>query len=84
MVDEGLDEQPPYTALARKTHCGKDGTFLDERAEELVLEVEQVVEEMLQQVSPLGDNEINSTAATNVFFSTKNTSRSFILSSSLD
>ncbi|CAN8243376.1 unnamed protein product [Cochlearia groenlandica] len=56
MVDEGLDEPPPYTALARKTHCGKDGSFLDERSEELVLEVEHAVEEMLQEGSPLGDN----------------------------
>ncbi|KAG2288341.1 hypothetical protein Bca52824_047945 [Brassica carinata] len=38
MVDEGLDEPPSYTALARKTHTGKDGSFLDERIEKLVLE----------------------------------------------
>ncbi|KAH0865830.1 hypothetical protein HID58_083041 [Brassica napus] len=55
MVDEGLDEPPSYTALARKTHTGKDGSFLDERTEELVLEVEEAVEEMLQDGSPLGD-----------------------------
>ncbi|KAG2304470.1 hypothetical protein Bca52824_033121 [Brassica carinata] len=30
-----LDERPPYTALARKTHMGKDGSFLDKRAEKL-------------------------------------------------
>ncbi|CAN8289708.1 unnamed protein product [Cochlearia groenlandica] len=65
MVDEGLDEPPPYTALTRKTHWGKDGSFLDECSEELVLEVEQAVEEMLQEGSPLGDNLIESSAATN-------------------
>ena len=48
----------------RKTHCRKDGTFLDERAEALVLEVEQAVEEMLQDGSPLGDSQTDSTAAT--------------------
>ncbi|KAF3543083.1 hypothetical protein DY000_02007398 [Brassica cretica] len=63
MVDEGLDEPPSYTALARKTHTGKDGSFLDERTEELVLEVEEAVEEMLQDGSPLGDSQTDSTAA---------------------
>ncbi|KAL0796718.1 hypothetical protein Bca101_068095 [Brassica carinata] len=62
-VEEG--EPPSYTALARKTHTGKDGSFLDERTEELVLEVEQAVEEMLQEESPLGDSQTDSTAATN-------------------
>ncbi|KAL0789991.1 hypothetical protein Bca101_006237 [Brassica carinata] len=66
MVDEGLDEPPSYTALARKTHTGKDGSFLDERTEELVLEVEEAVEEMLQDGSPLGDGQTDSTAASNV------------------
>ncbi|XP_013624845.1 PREDICTED: uncharacterized protein LOC106331030 [Brassica oleracea var. oleracea] len=65
MVDEGLDEPPSYTALARKTHMGKDGSFLDERTEELVLEVEEAVEEMLQDGSPLGDSQTDSTAASN-------------------
>ncbi|KAF2546408.1 hypothetical protein F2Q70_00020352 [Brassica cretica] len=65
MVDEGLDEPPSYTALARKTHTGKDGSFLDERTEELVLEVEEAVEEMLQDGSPLGDIQTDSTAASN-------------------
>uniref|UniRef100_A0A0D3DS24 Transposase, Ptta/En/Spm, plant n=1 Tax=Brassica oleracea var. oleracea TaxID=109376 RepID=A0A0D3DS24_BRAOL len=65
MVDEGLDEPPSYTALARKTHTGKDGSFLDERTEELVLEVEEAVEEMLQDGSPLGDSQTGSTAASN-------------------
>ncbi|KAF2570247.1 hypothetical protein F2Q70_00004586 [Brassica cretica] len=65
MVDEGLDEPPSYTALARKTHTGKDGSFLDERTEELVLEVEEAVEEMLQDGSPLGDSQTDSTAASN-------------------
>ncbi|KAG2275500.1 hypothetical protein Bca52824_058055 [Brassica carinata] len=53
MVDEGLDEPPSYTALARKTHT------------ELVLEVEEAVEEMLQDGSPLGDSQTDSTAASN-------------------
>uniref|UniRef100_A0A0D3BVP8 Uncharacterized protein n=1 Tax=Brassica oleracea var. oleracea TaxID=109376 RepID=A0A0D3BVP8_BRAOL len=65
MVDEGLDEPPSYTALARKTHTGKDGSFLDERTEELVLEVEEAVEQMLQDGSPLGDSQTDSTAASN-------------------
>ncbi|KAH0917647.1 hypothetical protein HID58_025307, partial [Brassica napus] len=65
MVDEGLDEPPSYTALARKTHTGKDGSFLDERTEELVLEVEEAVEEMLQARSPHGDSQTDSTAASN-------------------
>ncbi|KAH0939106.1 LOW QUALITY PROTEIN: hypothetical protein HID58_006567, partial [Brassica napus] len=60
-----LDEPPSYTALARKTHTGKDGSFLDERTEELVLEVEEAVEEMLQDGSPLGDSQTDSTAASN-------------------
>uniref|UniRef100_A0A0D3CIY8 Transposase Tnp1/En/Spm-like domain-containing protein n=1 Tax=Brassica oleracea var. oleracea TaxID=109376 RepID=A0A0D3CIY8_BRAOL len=65
MVDEGLDEPPSYTALARKTHTGKDGSFLDERTEELVLDVEEAVEEMLQDGSPHGDSQTDSTAASN-------------------
>ncbi|KAF3536162.1 hypothetical protein F2Q69_00023135 [Brassica cretica] len=65
MVDEGLDEPPSYTVLARKNHMGKDGSFLDERTEELVLEVEEAVEEMLQDGSPLGDSQTYSTAASN-------------------
>ncbi|KAG2292618.1 hypothetical protein Bca52824_039287 [Brassica carinata] len=63
--DEGLDEPPSYTALARKTHTGKDGSFLDEHTEELALEVEEAVEQMLQDGSPLGDSKIDSTAASN-------------------
>ena len=65
MVDEGLDEPLSYTALAKKTHTCKDGSFLDERTEELVLEVEEAVEEMLQDGSPLGDSQTDSTAASN-------------------
>ncbi|KAG2282721.1 hypothetical protein Bca52824_053941 [Brassica carinata] len=65
MVDEGLDEPPSYTVLARKNHMGKDGSFLDERTEELVLEVEEAVEEMLQDGSPLDDSQTYSTAASN-------------------
>ena len=44
---------------------GKDGSFLDERTEELVLEVEAAVEEMLQDESPLCDSQTDSTAASN-------------------
>lgn len=62
-IEDG--EPPSYTALARKIHTGKDGSFLDERTEELVLEVEQAVEEMLQEESPLGEGQTDSTAATN-------------------
>ncbi|KAH0936323.1 hypothetical protein HID58_013440 [Brassica napus] len=65
MVDEGLDEPPLYTALQRKTHTGKDGSFLDKRTEELVLEVQEAVEEMLQDGSPHGDRQTDSTAASN-------------------
>ncbi|KAL0771977.1 hypothetical protein Bca101_037128 [Brassica carinata] len=71
MVDEGLDEPPSYTALARKTHTGKDGSFLDERIEKLVLEVEEAVEQMLQDGSPLGDSQTDSTAASNAKGKTK-------------
>ncbi|XP_056853902.1 uncharacterized protein LOC130503245 [Raphanus sativus] len=62
-IEDG--EPPSYTALARKIHTSKDGSFLDERTEELVLEVEQAVEEMLQEESPLGEGQTDSTAATN-------------------
>ncbi|KAF2531575.1 hypothetical protein F2Q70_00029353 [Brassica cretica] len=41
VVEEGLERPVSYPDLVRKTHCRKDGTFLDERAEALVLEVEQ-------------------------------------------
>ncbi|XP_033147093.1 uncharacterized protein LOC117133962 isoform X1 [Brassica rapa] len=64
VVEEGLEGPVSYPDLVRKTHCRKDGTFLDERAEALVLEVEQAVEEMLQDGSPLGDSQTDSTAAT--------------------
>ncbi|XP_048595859.1 uncharacterized protein LOC106433696 isoform X4 [Brassica napus] len=64
MIDQGLDTLPSYTDLARKTHTRKDGTFMDERTEQLVLEVEQAVEEMLEDGSPDGDSQTCSTAAT--------------------
>ncbi|KAH0899515.1 hypothetical protein HID58_049083 [Brassica napus] len=64
VVEEGLEGPVSYPDLVRKTHCRKDGTFLDERAEALVLEVEQAVEKMLQDESPLGDSQTDSTAAT--------------------
>ncbi|KAH0898831.1 LOW QUALITY PROTEIN: hypothetical protein HID58_048399, partial [Brassica napus] len=64
MIDQGLDALPSYTDLARKTHTRKDGTFMDERTEQLVLEVEQAVEEMLEDGSPVGDCQTCSNAAT--------------------
>ena len=64
MIDQGLDTLPSYTDLASKTHTRKDGTFMDERTEQLVLEVEQAVEEMLEDGSPDGDSQTCSTAAT--------------------
>ncbi|CAH2064718.1 unnamed protein product [Thlaspi arvense] len=45
MVESGLDEPPPYTELVRKTHT-RDGSFIDSRAETLVLEVEEAVAQM--------------------------------------
>ncbi|KAF2560768.1 hypothetical protein F2Q70_00015778 [Brassica cretica] len=63
-VDEGFEEPVSYPDLVRKTHTRKDGTFIDERAEALVLEVKQAVEEMLQEGSPGGDSQTDSTAAT--------------------
>ncbi|CAH2065508.1 unnamed protein product, partial [Thlaspi arvense] len=45
MVESGLDEPPPYTELVRKTHT-RDGSFIDGRAESLVLEVEEAVAQM--------------------------------------
>ncbi|KAL0728093.1 hypothetical protein Bca4012_024186 [Brassica carinata] len=65
MVDQGLDELPSFTALARMTHCRSDGSFIDERTEELVLGAEEAVDEMLEEGSPLGDSPTDSTAATN-------------------
>uniref|UniRef100_A0A0D3ACU4 Uncharacterized protein n=1 Tax=Brassica oleracea var. oleracea TaxID=109376 RepID=A0A0D3ACU4_BRAOL len=38
VVEEGLEGPVSYPDLVRKTHCRKDGTFLDERAEALILE----------------------------------------------
>ncbi|KAL0796140.1 hypothetical protein Bca101_067517 [Brassica carinata] len=64
MIDGGLDAPPSYPDLARRTHTGKDGTFIDEWTEALVLEVEQAVEEMLQDGSPVGDSQTSSTAGT--------------------
>ncbi|KAL0886521.1 hypothetical protein Bca101_010504 [Brassica carinata] len=65
MVDQGLDELPSFTALARMTHCRSDGSFIDERTKELVLGAEEAVDEMLEEGSPLGDSPTDSTAATN-------------------
>ncbi|CAH2070531.1 unnamed protein product, partial [Thlaspi arvense] len=59
MVESGLDEPPPYTEFVRKTHT-RDGSFIDGRAETLVLEVEEAVAQMeTDSVS-----ETTSTAAT--------------------
>ncbi|KAG2276156.1 hypothetical protein Bca4012_043640 [Brassica carinata] len=40
VIDEGLEEPPSYPDLMRKTHTRKNGTFIDERAEALVLETD--------------------------------------------
>ncbi|KAF3559614.1 hypothetical protein F2Q69_00014642 [Brassica cretica] len=64
VVDEGFEGPVSYPDLVRKTHTRKDGTFIDERAEALVLEVEKAVEEMLQEGSPGGDSQTDSTAGT--------------------
>ncbi|KAH0897489.1 hypothetical protein HID58_047057 [Brassica napus] len=66
VVDEGFEEPVSYPDLVRKSHTRKDGTFIDERAEALVLEVKQAVEEMLQEGSPGGDSQTDSTAATTI------------------
>uniref|UniRef100_M4FFA0 Uncharacterized protein n=1 Tax=Brassica campestris TaxID=3711 RepID=M4FFA0_BRACM len=50
--------------LVRKTLIRKDGSFIDERAEAVVLEVEETIEEMTHDGSPLGDSQTTSTAAT--------------------
>ncbi|XP_024009780.1 uncharacterized protein LOC112085048 isoform X2 [Eutrema salsugineum] len=46
MIESGSAEPPPYTAFVRKTHTRKDGTFIDARAESIVLEVEEAVTQM--------------------------------------
>lgn len=66
MIEEG--EPISLPDLVRKTHTRRDGSFIDERAEELVLEVEQVVDELMSQE---GSPEANSQSA-----STEVTSRS--------
>ncbi|KAG5384638.1 hypothetical protein IGI04_036108 [Brassica rapa subsp. trilocularis] len=40
-VDEGIEEPVSYPDLVRKTLTRKDGTFIDEQAAALVLEVEK-------------------------------------------
>lgn len=64
MVDEGLEKSTAYTDLVRKTYTRKHGSFIDERAEALVEEVEQAVEELTHGRSPLANSQTGSTAAT--------------------
>ncbi|KAL0730082.1 hypothetical protein Bca4012_026175 [Brassica carinata] len=65
MVEGGLDEPPSFIDLVRKTHTRKDGSFIDERAEALVLEVEEAVDSMiLDEDSPNGVSPTASTAST--------------------
>ncbi|KAL0702470.1 hypothetical protein Bca4012_058592 [Brassica carinata] len=49
MIDEGLEEPLSYPDLVRKTHSNADGSFIDKRAEALVQETEQAVEEIMTQ-----------------------------------
>lgn len=73
MVEGGLDEPPSFIDLVRKTHTRKDGSFIDERAEALVLEVEEAVDSMiLDEDSP---NDVSPTAST----ATTTPSRRFLL-----
>lgn len=65
MVEGGLDEPPSFIDLVRKTHTRKDGSFIDERAEALVLEVEEAVDSMiLDEDSPNDGSPTASTATT--------------------
>ncbi|CAH8324208.1 unnamed protein product [Eruca vesicaria subsp. sativa] len=65
MVEGGLDEPPYFIDLVRKTHTRKDGLFIDERAEALVLEVEEAVDSMtFDEDSPDGVSPTASTATT--------------------
>ncbi|KAJ0253218.1 hypothetical protein HA466_0122810 [Hirschfeldia incana] len=65
MVEGGLDEPPSFIDLVRKTHTRKDGSFIDERAEALVLEVEEAVDSMLlDEDSPNSGSPTASTATT--------------------
>lgn len=55
-------EPPPSTEPVRKTHTHKDGSFIDERTEELVLEVGETVDPMtLNEDSPNGVSQTAST-----------------------
>lgn len=65
MVEGGLDEPPSFIDLVCKTHTRKDGSFIDERAEALVLAVEEAVDSMiLDEDSPNGASPTASTATT--------------------
>ncbi|CAL9224237.1 unnamed protein product [Arabidopsis halleri] len=65
MIESGSDQPPPFTDLVRKTRTRKDGTFIDERAKSLVIDVEEVVKLMTSEDgSPNSVNETDSTAAT--------------------
>lgn len=55
-------EPPPSTEPVRKTHTHKDGSFIDERTEELVLEVGETVDPItLNEDSPNGVSQTAST-----------------------
>lgn len=55
-------EPPPSTEPVRKTHTHKDDSFIDERTEELVLEVGETVDPMtLNEDSPNGVSQTAST-----------------------
>ncbi|KAG5383924.1 hypothetical protein IGI04_035394 [Brassica rapa subsp. trilocularis] len=54
IINEGLEEPLSYPDFVRKAHIRKHGTFIDERAKALVLEVEQAVEEMIHSALTAG------------------------------
>ncbi|XP_010451618.1 PREDICTED: uncharacterized protein LOC104733767 [Camelina sativa] len=65
MIASGLDQPPPFTDLVRKTHTRKDGTFIDERAKSLVLDVEEAVTLITNDDgSPTSVNQTDSSDAT--------------------
>ncbi|KAJ0234699.1 hypothetical protein HA466_0271700 [Hirschfeldia incana] len=63
VVEEGFEAPISYLDLVRRTHSHKDGTFMDERAESIILEVEEAVDEMLQEGSTFGDSETDTTTS---------------------
>ncbi|KAG7536851.1 hypothetical protein ISN44_As13g007750 [Arabidopsis suecica] len=64
MIESGSDQPPPFTELGRMTRTHKDGTFIDERAKSLVIDVEEAVKLMTSEDgSPNSVNETDSTTA---------------------